>query len=217
MKNIKIVFALAAFWLLSGAECAFVATSGSSSSDSDNEQRSNLVVIIRDGQLVDGPVEGVQFESGSQRGVTGPNGEFRFEEGEDIHFFIGDIALGQPVLAKSLMSPIDLVPGGNLTNTEVLNIARLLQSLDAIPGDARITIPGSIRRIARVHHAGIGSILEHLDLADNDAFANSGSQLVATLTEDYAFTATLIDANAARLHMQTSLQKAGLIIVDRVR
>ena len=211
MKNIKIVFALAALWLLSGAQCAFVATSGSGSSDSDNNQRSNLVVIIRDGQLVDGPVEGVQFESGSLRGVTGPNGEFQFEEGEDIRFFIGDITLGQPALAKSLMSPVDLVPGGDLANVEVVNIARLLQSLDSIPGDERITIPGSIRSLASSSNPGIGSLLEHLDLADNDAFANSGSQLVATLTENYAFTATLIDATAARLHMQTSLENAGLI------
>lgn len=210
MKIIKIVFALAAFWLLSGGQCAFVATSGSGSSDSDNNQRSNLVVIIRDGQLVDGPVEGVQFESGTLRGVTGPNGEFQFEDGEDIRFFIGDIVLGQPVLAKSLMSPIDLVPDGDLANTEVVNIARLLQSLDAIPGDDRITIPDSVRSIARTSHPGIGVILEHLDLADNDAFANSGSQLVATLTENYAFTATLINAAAARLHMQTSLEKAVL-------
>ena len=83
MKIIRILSILVAFVLLSGAECAFVATSGGGSSGTEEEQRSNLVVIIRDGQLVDGPVEGVQFESGSVRGVTGPNGEFRFEDGSE--------------------------------------------------------------------------------------------------------------------------------------
>ena len=211
MKTIRILSVFAAFILLSGAECAFVATSGGGSSDSEEDQRSNLVVIIRDGQLVDGPVEGVQFESGSVRGVTGPNGEFRFEDGAEVRFFIGDIALGQPVPAKPLMSPVDLVPGSDLNSPEVINIARLLQSLDAVPGDERITIPGSVRSIAKASHPEIGTTLESLDFADSNAFANSGSQLVATLTGGYTFTATLVDAATARRHMQASLLKAGLL------
>ncbi len=211
MKIIRILSILVAFVLLSGAECAFVATSGGGSSGTEEEQRSNLVVIIRDGQLVDGPVEGVQFESGSVRGVTGPNGEFRFEDGSDVRFYIGDIMLGQPVPAKTLMSPIDLVPGGDLDTPEVINIARLLQSLDAIPGDERITIPGNVRSIANTRHPEIGTTLELLDMGDNDAFANSGSQLVATLTADYTFTAVLVDAATARRHMQASLRKAGRV------
>jgi hypothetical protein len=211
MKIIKILLIFAIFLLLSGADCAFVASSGGVTPGPEEEQSSNLVVIVRDGQLVDGPVEGVQFESGSVSGATGPNGEFRFEDGKEVRFFIGDIALGQSVPAKPLMSPIDLVPGGDLSNPEVINIARLLQSLDAIPGDERITIPGSVRSIANASHPEIGSILELLDLSDTDAFANSGSQLVATLTGHYTFTAMLVDAATARRHMQASLQKAGLI------
>ena len=109
------------------------------------------------------------------------------------------------------MSPIDLVPGGDLDTPEVINIARLLQSLDAIPGDERITIPGNVRSIANTSHPEIGTTLELLDIADNNAFANSGSQLVATLTVDYTFTAMLVDAATARRHMQASLRKAGLV------
>jgi hypothetical protein len=211
MKIIRILSILVTFVLLSGSECAFVATSGGGTSDTEEEQRSNLVVIIRDGHLVDGPVEGVQFESGSVHGVTGPNGEFRFEDGRDVRFYIGDIMLGQPVPAKTLMSPIDLVPGGDLDTPEVINIARLLQSLDAIPGDERITIPGNVRSIANTRHPEIGTTLELLDMGDNDAFTNSGSQLVATLTADYTFTAVLVDAATARRHMQASLRKAGRV------
>ncbi len=48
MKIIKIVLAFAAFLLLSGGQCVFIANSGGS----DEDQRSNLVVIIRDGRLV---------------------------------------------------------------------------------------------------------------------------------------------------------------------
>jgi hypothetical protein len=211
MKIINILSALGAFLLLSGSQCTIVGTSGGGSDDPEEEPSAGLIVIISDGQFIDDPVEGIQFESGSVRGVTGPNGEFRFEEGKAIRFFIGDIALGQPVPAKPLMSPLDLVPGGNLTSPEVTNIARLLQSLDAIPGDERITIPPGIIATASAAHPVIGSTLEHLDLADNEAFANSGSQLIATLTENFAFTATLVDATTARRNMLTSLEKFGLI------
>lgn len=210
MKIIKILLALGALLLLSGAQCTITGTSGGSSDREEDPPPAGLVVVIGDGQLIDGPVEGVQFESGSVHGVTGPNGEFRFEEGKSIRFFIGDIALGQPVPAKNLMSPLDLVPGGDLADPEVTNIARLLQSLDAVPGDDRITIPDSMLTAASASHPVIGTTLEHLDLADNDAFANSGSQLVATLTENFSFTATLVDADTARQHMRASLEQFGL-------
>lgn len=211
MKIIKILLAFGAFWLLSGSQCTIVGTSGGGSSDPEEEPPpAGLVVVISNGQLIDGPVEGVQFESGSVQGVTGPNGEFQFEEDNTVRFFIGDIALGQPVPAKPLMSPLDLVPGGDLADPEVTNIARLLQSLDAIPGDDRITIPESVLTTARASHPVIGTTLEHLDLADNDAFANSGSQLVATLTENFSFTAALVDADTARQHMRASLEQFGL-------
>ncbi len=197
--------------MLSGTDCSFVASSGGVGRGSEEEQQPPNLVIIVDGQLVDGPVEGVQFESGSLSGETGPNGEFQFEDGEEVRFFIGDIALGRSVPAKPLMSPLDLVPGGDLNNPEVINIARLLQSLDSIRDDERITIPRSVRILANLRNPEIGSILELLDLSDSNAFANSGSQLVASLTGNYTFTANLVDADTARQHMRTSLWKFGLI------
>ncbi len=198
--------------MLSGTDCSFVASSGGVGRGTEEEQQPppNLVIIV-DGQLVDGPVEGVQFESGSLSGETGPNGEFQFEDGEEVRFFIGDIALGRSVPAKPLMSPVDLVPGGDLNNPEVINIARLLQSLDSIRDDERITIPRSVRSLANLRNPEIGSILELLDLSDSNAFANSGSQLVASLTGNYTFTTNLVDADTARQHMRTSLWKFGLI------
>ena len=113
---------LALPWLIGGTECSFVATSGGSSSD--NEQRNGLVIVIQDRQLVDAPVEGVRFESGTLSGVTGPNGEFQFEDGATVAFFIGDIPLGGAVPGKALVTPLDLVPGGNIDTPAVINIAR---------------------------------------------------------------------------------------------
>jgi len=211
MRSIFLRIILAAFALLAlaGAQCAFVASSGTHDRDKEDSKIDNgLIVVINDGRLVDGPVQGVRYTSGSVSGVTGADGEFRYEAGETILFSIGAIALGEAVTAKALMTPLDLVPGGSLDTPAVINIARLLQSLDALPGDRRITIPATLRIAAAGSREPLVSAIRSLDFSDDTAFVNAASQLVATLTANYGFTAVLVDAETARRHLQDTL--AGL-------
>ena len=147
----------------------------------------------------------MSYRSGTLAGVTGSEGEFQYQEGERVEFFIGEIAVGQAVAGKAVITPLDLVPQGSLDSPAVINIARLLQSLDAEPGDTRITIPASVRAAAVRSSDTVSSALRFLDFADDAAFANSAAQLVATLTAGYPFTAVLVDAQTARLHLQASL------------
>jgi len=130
------ILAFLAIPLFGGAQCSFFFSSGRSNNDSEDKQAdAGLVVIVGDGTLVDGPVEGVQYESGSLAGITGSKGEFRYEVGNTVRFSIGDIALGGPVPAKAVITPLDLVKNGAADTPAVINIARLLQSLDSVPGD----------------------------------------------------------------------------------
>jgi len=207
-RHFSVVFALLALVTLTGTECVFVARSGSSSHD-DDEQTSNLVVIIREGRLIDSPVEGVSYRSGPLAGVTGPDGGFHYQVGAPVRFSIGDIALGQAVEGKAIVTPLDLVPGGTLDTPAVINIARLLQSLDALPGDARITIPATARAAAAAGDAHVAGAIDFLDFADDTAFTNAAAQLVATLTAGYPATAVLVDARRARAHLQEALAAAG--------
>ncbi len=208
----RIIFATFALLALAGAQCAFVASSGNHGRDKQDGKGGNggngLIVVINDGRLVDGPVQGVSYTSGSVSGVTGADGEFRYEAGKTIRFSIGSIALGEAVTAKALMTPLDLVPGGSLDTPAVINIARLLQSLDAILGDRRITIPATLRVAAAGTREPLVSAIRSLDFADDTAFVNAAAQLVATLTANYGFTAVLVDAETARRHLQDTL--AGL-------
>ena len=208
-RKFSIVFALLALLSLTGTECVFVARSGSSSTDED-QQNSNLVVIIKDGRLIDAPVAGVGYRSGTLAGVTGSEGEFQYQDGEQVEFFIGDIALGQAVAGKAVITPLDLVPQGSLDSPAVINIARLLQSLDAVPGDTRITIPAAVRAAAVRSATAVSSAIRFLDFADDAAFANSAAQLVATLTAAYPFTAVLVDADSARMHLRAALAAEGI-------
>ena len=212
-KQFAILFAVLAWLLLTGAQCAFYASSGDSNFNQDKdeeEQDSNLVVVIRSGRLVDAPVEGVAYRSGGVQGITGTDGGFRYEQGQMVRFFIGDIALGDAVAGKAVLTPLDLVPGGTLATPAVINIARLLQSLDAVPGDARITIPAAVRDSARRARAGVGASIESLDYTDNIRFINAAAQLVASLTADYPFTGVLVDADSARRHLEESLAAIGV-------
>jgi hypothetical protein len=199
-------FTLLAIPLLVGGQCSFSFTSGDDDKDED-EKDAGLTIIVADGSLVDAPVEGVRYESGPLNGITGSSGEYHYEVGNTIRFYIGDIALGQAVQGKAVITPLDLVAGGSADTVAVINIARLLQSLDSNPGDGVITIPATVRAAAVRSNAVLSPAIEYLDFADEAAFINAASQLVAVLTLDYPFTAVLVDADQARAHMVRSLQR----------
>ncbi len=90
----------------------------------------NNVAAVQEGVFIDSPVQGLFFQTTTQSGLTDENGGFLFKPGETIKFFLGDLFLGQAT-AKSLMSPLDLVDGALYdTDPAVINLCRLLQSLD---------------------------------------------------------------------------------------
>ncbi|MGD8630089.1 MAG: hypothetical protein PVH38_06295 [Gammaproteobacteria bacterium] len=209
-RKIQLVIALLAMPLLGGSQCAFFASSGGGSSDPDDENRdAGLVIIVGDGTLVDAPVAGVRYESGPLAGITGSHGEFQYEVGNSVRFFIGDIALGRAVAGKAVITPLDLVEHGTIDTPAVVNIARLLQSLDADPDDGNITIPVAARVAAVRSNPALSSAIDILDFSDETAFVNAASQLVAVLTSGYPFTAVLVDADQARSHMVRSMGRPG--------
>lgn len=205
--------------VLTGGQCVFVASSGNDNSckptadtpcNSQNNTDPIVVVTVDNGQLIDAPVQGVRYESGSVSGVTGDLGEFQYETGGTVRFFIGDIALGEAVKGKAVITPIDLVPNGTIDTPAVVNIARLLQSLDSRPGDNRITIPAALRAEAVRSNGAVDTSLQYLDFSDETAFVNAATQLVSTLTASYPFTAVLVDRQSARKHLVRTLDAAGI-------
>jgi len=202
-RKFLLVILLLSMPLLAGGQCSFFFSSGG---DDDDEEKDNAsVVVVANGTLVDAPVEGVRYESGALAGFTGSSGEFRYEVGNTVRFSIGDIALGRPVMGKAVITPLDLVENGTSDTPAVINIARLLQSLDSQPGDGLITIPAEVRAAAVRSNQAVSTAIEFMDFSDESAFLNAASQLVAVLTGDYPFTAVLVDADQARAHLERSL------------
>jgi hypothetical protein len=76
-----------------------------------------------------------------------------------------------------------------------------------VPGDDAITLPEQLRTVAVLANEALTASIEFLDFADETAFVNAASQLVAVLTAGYPFTAVLVDADSARLHLIESLAR----------
>lgn len=84
-----------------------------------------------EGIFVDSPVSGLRYETDTYSGSTNAPGAFKYSEGETVKFYIGSLLIGESI-GKSMISPIDLVPGAaDETHPTVTNICRLLQSLDS--------------------------------------------------------------------------------------
>lgn len=82
------------------------------------------------GVFTDSPVAGVKYASATQEGTTNVEGEFEYVDGEEVIFSIGGIHF-PAVSGKGRVTPLDM--GGDDANLEtpaVVNILRLLQTLD---------------------------------------------------------------------------------------
>lgn len=209
--------------VLAGSQCVFVASSGDNDlckpttdkpCNPDDSSNSVVVVAADNGQFIDAPVQGLRYESGSLSGTTGEQGEFQYETGNSIRFFIGDLALGEAVKGKAIITPLDLVPKGSIDTPAVINIARLLQSLDSIPDDNRITLPAQLHTEAVRSNEAAFAPIQSLDFSDDITFVNTASQLISTLTASYSFTAELVDEQSAREHLARNLDAANILRID---
>ncbi|MDO6461906.1 hypothetical protein Q4485_14435 [Granulosicoccaceae sp. 1_MG-2023] len=152
------------------------------------------------GKFIDSPVSGLAYSSvdaeGSESytGRTNIAGEFRYNTGDSIVFSVGDISM-PATAAQSIVTPLNIADTDNPADTQVLNILRLLQTLDE-DGDASNGISIS----QQAHEAAEG--LE-LDLSSED-FATDSATL-AYLQAALGTETTLIDSETALAHFTDTL------------
>ena len=84
---------------------------------------------ILTGRFLDSPVEGIDYTSGGVSGTTDSSGTSQYTQGQKVSFSVGDVTIGSGTPAE-VMTPVDLVSGGNTDSAEVVNIARFLKTLD---------------------------------------------------------------------------------------
>ena len=138
---------------------------------------------INTGKYIDSPVQGLSYLTATQSGTTDSQGNFRYEAGEEITFSIGDVVLGT-TFAKSIVTPLDLVPGAaDVTDPTVTNILRLLQSLDVDGNpDNTITITPQIAAEVNGRPINFNTSVANFDNAEI-------TDLLNALSEQGAFSA----------------------------
>ncbi len=153
------------------------------------------------GRFLDGPVEGLQYDSPSWTGITEANGTYLYQAGETITFSIGNVTLGT-CSTKEIITPLDLVPGAvNTTNPVVINISQFLQSLD-LDGNAGngILITSEMREILKEFS---------VDFTDPDFENNPQVQLMFDKLNEMEIYPEeqrgLISAEDAQIHLEETL------------
>jgi hypothetical protein len=81
--------------------------------------------VTKVGVFKDAPVQGLNYQTLTYKGVTDENGHFKYKKGEYITFKLGDAVLGT-VKANSVITPYSLVE----TDVKAARIAYILQNLD---------------------------------------------------------------------------------------
>ena len=126
---------------------------------------------VSTGRFIDDPVQGLQYETPTQHGLTGTQGEFSYIDGETLRFFIGNVEIGS-ARGASIITPMSLVSGAQDSgNRAVINIARMLLTLD---GDCDASNGIQITSIARQAGMNHGSI--DFDQAEAD-FSNDATAM----------------------------------------
>lgn len=130
---------------------------------SDDDEPPPPVSQPATGVFDDAPVEGLQYRTATQSGMTNARGEFRYIDGETVTFSIGGLDLGSAVVrsSNSRVTPAHLVPAvaGDVTkisNLRATNVSRFLQSLGTNGQfESGITISPNTAAIIAKHAAGI--------------------------------------------------------------
>jgi hypothetical protein len=154
------------------------------------------------GQLFDGPVQGVGYESFSYSGITAANGSFYCNPGENVQFKIGNIEIGE-VNCQEFITPLELAEKDSINDNAVINIARFLQSLDSDQDEDLIRIDKKVREKAE-NNSLVGIHLP-LDFNDNESFEQQALLLLQKILEKTD--AALVSPENARKHYLSSLGK----------
>lgn len=168
-----------------------VILTGITGCDSDSSTKT-VAQITKTGVFIDNEVAGISYNTETQSGVTGPGGEYQYISGETITFSVGGISL-PTALAQAILTPLGLVGTADTNNTTVLNIVKLLLSVDE-DGDSSNGIQVSERAHAFAAGMSVDFNSSSFDSDVAELVANSGS----VNTE-------LIDDATAMAHLEATI------------
>lgn len=180
--------------VVSSVALSSTAVSSTAVSSVATSQSSSLAAVAT-GVFLDGAVVNIGYRTATQQGSTNSNGEFNYRPGESITFFIGNLEL-PAVLAGAIITPMEIANTTNLSDNQLTNILRLLQSLDA-DGNAANGIEITAAAIAA------GAVLDFSVAPEVFAQSPAVKELLQAAGSPNK---ELISAEQARAHFQTTLE-----------
>jgi len=174
---------------------AISACGGSSGNSNDSDSTSLLT-----GVFLDSAVSGISYTTESQSGITNTAGEFRYVAGETLTLSIGNLPLPS-VLAMDSLSPLDLFNTNDVSDIRVVNLSRLLQSLD-VDGD-----PSNGIEISESVSAATTST--SIDFSQDQETFENNVDVINLVANSGSSNAVLITADDAILHLQNTLATVG--------
>jgi hypothetical protein len=155
------------------------------------------------GVFIDSAVAGIHYTTATQSGETDAEGRFKYLPGETVTFSIGGITL-PPAEASDILTPLMVFDTNDFTDPRVVNLGRLLQSLDD-DGD----LDNGIQITAEARTAATGLTLDFaVPAATFEANAD-----VTNLLSNGGGSATLVPVEDAVAHMQDQAALNGVSLV----
>lgn len=155
------------------------------------------------GVFIDSAVAGIHYATATQSGETDAEGQFKYLPGETVVFSIGDIQL-PAVAASDAVTPLMVFETNDFTDQRVVNLGRLLQSLDD-DGD----LDNGIQITAEARTAATGLTL---DFATSLATFEANTDVINLLASGGG-SVTLVSAEDAIAHLQEQAAQNDLSLV----
>ncbi|MEI8595345.1 hypothetical protein [Photobacterium sp. Hal280] len=190
LLNLSIVAALGFAISACGGGSSGKDTANNNSSGGDQTQSGD----VSTGRLIDAAVEGMDYVTATQSGTTNANGEFSYKPGEKVTFKMGGHSFTS-VDAGNVITPLDLAGTEDINDNAVVNIVRLLMTLDSDDDPSNgISINETVKNTATQINFNVAP-------AD---FGND-SNVTALLSQASKSASDLPDEAEAKAHFEESL------------
>ena len=174
-----------------------VTSCGGGSSDTPADQK-NDTPSTKTGVFVDGPVINIGYRTETIESVTNALGEYVYLPGETVTFFIGNLEF-PPVPATGVVTPLELAGTTDTSDPAVVNMIRLLQTLDKNGNPDAIEITEAAKSIAT-------SVDFSLSVADFES-STAVTDLISAAEQDTPVTELVTEADAIN-NFETGLDAA---------
>ena len=155
------------------------------------------------GHFIDSPVGGITYLTPTQEGVTDLNGGFDYFPGDLVELAVGNVKLGSTG-ANHKISPLDIFESADTSDPEVINMARLLQSLGA-DADPKQGIDISDEVVDCLNIAYDGTVVDFADEGQVEALIWRTREVCSV---EYDLTLVVVSAEDAKENLDKGLDSS---------